>query len=81
MRADVSSLVGRNFVSLSGNHCSVQRIESGALRMNWRNKPTAQDMEEAERFVEGVLGDIEITRCANPRDEQAELSKWRQATR
>jgi hypothetical protein len=79
VKADVSPLVGRRFVTTSDNTGRIERIEEGATRFVWKRKPSEQDIAEFTEWVQSVLGpDLEITLCLDGRKKEGEeLAAWR----
>ena len=67
---NIDPLVGRHFVALSANKCRIQGMAEGAIRVYWENTPTIADVEEFNRFIEGILGPgLIATNCTDPRRE------------
>lgn len=80
-RADINPLVGRRFVSASGNTCRVERIGEGAMRLVWSRKraeTTEQDLAEAHAWVRSVLGSVDLTVSRGRENEAESYQKWRQ---
>jgi hypothetical protein len=78
--AVIDQLAGRHFVATSQNIARVTRLEAGALRVIWEQKPGEADIDEFSRFVEGILGDVNITLCTDQQREQEMLRAWRGRT-
>jgi hypothetical protein len=81
-RADIDCLKGRTYVTASGNVVRVAKIADGALRAWYRDKPTADDMNEFEAFVDSVLrsehpGEPVITRSVGLEAEAANYAIWK----
>ena len=75
---DVTPLVGRLFVSTSNNVMQVTLIEAGALRFMWQRHASQADMDEAEQWVLGVLGEDHVISVCDDISKEAELlDAWR----
>lgn len=75
--ADISPLIGRNFVSNAGNVGRVQRIGDGAVRVNWAERPSEEDIAEFSVWAEGVLGKIAVTLNVGLKTEASALVEWK----
>jgi len=63
MIADVSPIIGRHFVSSSGNVAHASRLGPGGLKVAWQNKPTEKDTSEFDIWA------LSIIQSASPGDE------------
>jgi len=63
MIADVSPIIGRHFVSSSGNVAHASRLGPGGLKVAWKDKPTEKDTSEFDIWA------VSIIRSASPGDE------------
>lgn len=78
---DISGLVGRSFVSKSGNRCTLRKLADGALRINWFCRDTQADRDEANAWIvsvlrsQGIEPDIDI--CEDVNQEAARLAAWK----
>lgn len=81
MTGDINSLVGRHFVSKSGNVARVSRLGDGAARVTWRIKATAADIEEFEAWALAIIAragfETQITRAIGIENEAPALAKWK----
>lgn len=50
--ADISSLVGRSYVTRSGMRCTVRKLGDGALRVNWG--PAIRKLRNGALLVEAA---------------------------
>lgn len=77
-RLDINPVVGKSFVSSSFNVGKIQKLEDGALRVMWNTKPTDKDVAEFSDWMVSIFGDIDMTLCRNPKEEQEKLKAWKQ---
>jgi hypothetical protein len=53
--ADISSLVGRSYVTQSGVRCTLSKLGNGALRVNWASRESQVDRNEVNEWISSVL--------------------------
>lgn len=58
--ANINAVVGRSFVSSSGNVATVSRLGEGGIRAGWRKNPTGMDIQEFTAWMEAILGPLEL---------------------
>lgn len=82
MIADISGLVGRSFAAESNNVARMQRIRDGALRADWKQKPSAADKAELEAWLIDVLDvpvnlTVNLTVHSGRKTEAEAVARWK----
>ena len=80
--ANISSLVGRRYVTKSGKRCILRKLGDGALRIQWLVKGDSKaDNDEVDAWIisilesEGITVDTEL--CYDENREAEQYAAWK----
>lgn len=76
---NIDPLVGRHFISQSGNLCEVKRLGTGAMRAEWEVHPSEHDQNEFAAWAQSIVGAFEETRSVGLERETEALNRWRKS--
>lgn len=77
--ANINSLIGRSYVSKSGNTCKIIKLADGAIRATWKYRTTEKDIIEFENWVKSLIGPLNVTTYIDLENEEEALRKWQES--
>jgi hypothetical protein len=82
MIGDISPLIGRSFVAVSGNVATTRKLGPGGIGVPWRDTPTVEDAKEYDNWALAILGpDFEAHSERGEKKEQIEAYReWYRKT-
>lgn len=82
--ANLDPLVGRHYVTRSGNVATISRIGKAAIRINWSRWPySPEDMEEFGEWASSVVGvnlKATVVKATTDEQESEALRQWKSET-